>query len=349
MGGRVTVATLRSLGIFILAFAVSGCADRAAESEGPKARGHASSPAISSGQYVDPAGRYLVDVEIPDTANSGAAADVRAFLQARLDEVVAMTAEEPEPGYFETHRYELHSGWEVAESDSLYTFIVRGHTYTGGAHNMPFIATFTYSKDDDRRVRLANILSGDASLEEIARLARLHFGQHRADGLFADGLRAEWDNWGRWFVSNARITFLFPVYQVAPFSEGEQSFSLLVESATRHLFVDGYFVPWEPPIAVFDEQGHGPDPGSEEYVRAAAFQRVRTSQRYAQYGHSLQTHEVRKSGADGSWLVDYSWQDRRDPDSLCTGTIRVTDERADFVPTAFRTVSPYSADPPQSR
>ena len=304
---------------------------------------------ISAGQYADPAGRYFVDVDIPASANSNAVADIEAFLQARLDEVVAMTAEEPEPGYFETHRYELHSRWEVAESDTLYTFIVRGHTYTGGAHNMPFVATFTYSKDDDRRVRLPDILSTDASLEKIARQARLHFGQREAGELFADGLRAEWDNWERWFVSNARITFLFPVYQVAPFADGEQSFSLLVVSATRHLFVEDYFVPWEPTIAVFDDQGHGPDPGSEEFVRAAAFQRVRTSQAYTEHGHSLQTHDARRSDTDDSWLVDYSWQDRRDPDSLYTGTIRVSGERAEFVASAFRIVSPYSADPPQSR
>lgn len=342
MGGRVTVTMLRILVLCAAAFAVCGCVDRAIEDQTP-------APTIRDGQYVDPAGRYLVDVGIPQTANSTAAADIRGFLQARLDEVVATTVEEPEAGYFERHRYELRSGWEVAESDSLYTFIVRGHTYTGGAHNMPFVATFTYAKDDDRRVRLPDILAGDASLEEIARLARLHFGQREPDGLFADGLHAEWDNWERWFVSNARITFLFPVYQIASYADGEQSFSLRVESATRHLFVEEYFVPWEPPISVFDAQGHGPDPGSEEFVRAAAFQRVRTSQLYTEHGHSLQTHEVRKAEVNGSWLVDYSWQDSRDPDSLCTGTIRVTGERADFVASAFRVVSPYSAGPPQSR
>jgi hypothetical protein len=214
---------------------------------------------------------------------------------------------------------------------------------------MPFVETFTYAKHDDRRIMLRDILSGDNSLEEISRQALLDFGAREMNGLFADGLRAEWQNWERWFVSNARITFLFPHYQVAPYSEGEQSYSLLVESATRHLFDESYFVPWEPPISVFDDQGHGPDPGSEEFVRAAAFQRVRTSDAYAKHGHSLQTSNARRSDEDGSWLVDYSWQDERDPDSLNTGTIRVTGERADFVGTAFRVISPYSADPPQSR
>jgi hypothetical protein len=332
----------RILVVCAAVFAFCGCTDRAVEDE-------SRAPVISDGQYLDPAGRYSVDVKMPATMNANATTDIRGFLQARLDEVVAMTSDEPEPGYFETHRYELHSDWEVAESDTLYTFIVRGHTYTGGAHNMPFVATFTYSKRDDSRVRLADVVSADESLAEIARQASLHFGRREPDSPFAEGLRAEWDNWTRWFVSNARITFLFPVYQVAPFAEGEQSFSLAVESATRHLFNEDYFTPREPPISVVDDQGHGPDPGSGEFVRAAAFQRVRTSEAYGLHGHSLQTHGARRSDMDGSWLVDYSWQDRRDPDSLYTGTIRVTHDRAEFVATAFRIVSPYSADPPQSR
>ena len=283
------------------------------------------------------------------TTNTTAVADIRGYLQVKLDQLVEMAADEPEPGYFETHQYELHGDWETAESDSLYTFIVRGYMYTGGAHAMPFVETFTYSKEDDSRVMLRDILSSDASLEEISRQALLHFGGRAMNGSFADGLGADWKNWERWFVSNARITFLFPHYQVAPYSEGEQSFSFPVESATRHLFNESYFVPWEPSISVFDAQGHGPDPGSEEFVRAAAFQRVRTSQAYTQHGHSLQTSNARRSDEDGSWLVDYAWQDERDPDGLNTGTIRVTGERAEFVATAFRVISPYSADPPQSR
>lgn len=341
----MTIRPTRLSLLFIVLPAIAACSDGPVEDEAPEDR---SSPTIRSGQYVDPDGRYSVDVEIPVSSNENATTDIRNFLQAKLDDVVAMTTREPEPGYFETHQYVLQSDWEVAESDTLYTFIVRGYTDTGGAHGLPFVATFTYSKDDDRRVYLRDVLSNDDSLGEIARQARLHFGMPEPDSPFASGLALEWGNWERWFVSNARITFLFPVYQVAPYAEGEQMFSLLVESATRHLFNEDFFAPWEPPISVFDEQGHGPDPGSEEFVRAAAFQRVRTSQAYADHGHSLQTHDVRQSQEDGSWFVDYSWQDRRDPDNLCTGTIRVTGDRAEFVAAAFR-ITPYSGGPPQSR
>lgn len=336
--------TLRVL--IVSAMLLVACTDSAIESA---ATDQVSAPTIEDGDFVAETDRYSVSLRIPITANTAAAEDIRAYLQVKLDELVGMSADEPEPGYFETHQYELHSDWETAESDSLYTFIVRGYMYTGGAHAMPFVVTFTYAKDDDRRVLLRDILSSDASLEEISRQALLHFGGLEMNGFFADGLGADWKNWERWFVSNARITFLFPHYQVAPYSEGEQSYSLLVESATRHLFNESYFVPWEPPISVFDSEGHGPDPGSEEFVRAAAFQRVRTSEAYAQHGHALQTSNARRSEDDGSWLVDYAWQDERDPDSLNTGTIRVTGERADFVATAFRVISPYSADPPQSR
>jgi hypothetical protein len=338
--------TLRILFVTAALLATGACSDPTVERTAAE---QVSAPIIGDGDFVAETGHYTVDLRIPSTTNMSAAMDIREYLQVKLDQLVEMTADEPEPGHFETHQYELHSDWETAESDSLYTFIVRGYMYTGGAHAMPFVETFTYSKADDRRVLLRDILSSDASLEEISRQALLHFGGAGMNGLFADGLSADWQNWERWFVSNARITFLFPHYQVAPYSDGEQSFSLLVESATRHLFDEDYFVPWEPPISVFDAQGHGPDPGSEEFVRAAAFQRVRTSEAYTKHGHSLQMNNARRSGDDETWLVDYAWQDERDPNSLNTGTIRVTGERADFVATAFRVISPYSAGPPQSR
>jgi hypothetical protein len=337
---------LRLLLVSVALLVTGACTDPAVEGTSTE-RG--SAPRIGDGDFAAESDRYTISLRIPATTNMAAAEDIRAYLQVKLDEIVSMTADEPEPGYFETHQYELHSDWETAESDALYTFIVRGYMYTGGAHSMPFVETFTYSKDDDRRIELRDILGSDASLEEISRQALLDFVGRGMNGLFADGLRADWQNWERWFVSNARITFLFPHYQVASYSEGEQSFSLPVESATRHLFDESYFVPWEPPISVFDDQGHGPDPGSEEFVRAAAFQRVRTSEAYTQHGHSLQTSNARRVDEDASWLVDYAWQDERDPDSLNTGTIQVTGEQADFVATAFRVISPYSADPPQSR
>jgi hypothetical protein len=154
--------------------------------------------------------------------------------------------DEPEPGYFETHQYELASDWETAESDYLYTFIVRGHWYTGGAHGMPFVKTFTYSKADDRRIGLEELLNGEDSLATISTMARDHFSNTLPLQMAEAGLKPDWSNWANWFVSNNRISFIFPVYQIAAYSEGEQLFSVMVDPGTRHLFNLDYFEVYEP-------------------------------------------------------------------------------------------------------
>ena len=190
--------------------------------------------------------RYSINLRIPQYGNPAALSDIRGFLQLKVDELSESVRDEPEPGYFETHQYELAGDWETAESDYLYTFIVRGHWYTGGAHGMPFVKTFAYSKADDRRIGLEALLNGEDSLAEISAMALDHFGGTLPQQMAEAGLRPDWSNWRIWFVANNRISFVFPVYQIAPYSEGEQLFSVTVDDSTRHLFNLDYFDVYEP-------------------------------------------------------------------------------------------------------
>ena len=190
--------------------------------------------------------RYSLNLRIPHYGNPAALSDIRGFLQLKVDQLSESVRDEPEPGYFETHQYELAGDWETAESDYLYTFIVRGHAYTGGAHAMPFVKTFTYSKADDRRIGLEELLNGEDSLAEISAKARDHFSTTLPLHMVEVGLQPDWSNWRTWFVSNNRITFLFPVYQIAAYSEGEQMFNVSVNPGTRHLFNLDYFDVYEP-------------------------------------------------------------------------------------------------------
>ena len=190
--------------------------------------------------------RYSVNLRVPQYGNPAALSDIRSFLQVKVDQLSESVQDEPEPGYFETHQYELAGDWETAESDYLYTFIVRGHAYTGGAHAMPFVKTFTYSKADDQRVALEALLQGDDSLAKISAIATDHFSDILPAQMAEAGLKPDWSNWRIWFVSNNRISFIFPVYQIAAYSEGEQLFSVMVDASTRHLFNLDYFDVYEP-------------------------------------------------------------------------------------------------------
>ena len=190
--------------------------------------------------------RYSINLRIPQYGNPAALSDIRSYLRVQVDQLEQSVQDEPEPGYFDTHQYELAGDWETAESDYLYTFVVRGHWYTGGAHGMPFVKTFTYSKADDRRIGLEALLNGEDSLAEISAMALNHFSGTLPQQMAETGLRPDWSNWRTWFVANNRISFVFPVYQIAPYSEGEQSFSVTVDAGTRHLFNLDYFDVYEP-------------------------------------------------------------------------------------------------------
>ena len=124
--------------------------------------------------------RYSMTLRLPVSANPNVRTDMQSFLQTQVDDFLESVREEPEPGYFGTHQYELTSNWEVAESDYLYTFIVRGHVYTGGAHSMPFLQTFSYLKSNDessnnKQVPLEQLLQGDDALAVISVAAKAHF------------------------------------------------------------------------------------------------------------------------------------------------------------------------------
>jgi hypothetical protein len=234
---------MRSLFLIFLA-CISACSTT--DSISPDALDIGNSDLDEDGLLQLEPNRYSINLRIHQYGNPAALSDIRSYLQVQVDQLEQSVQDEPEPGYFDTHQYELAGDWETAESDYLYTFIVRGYAYTGGAHPMPFVKTFTYSKADDRRIGLEELLNGEDSLAEISAMALDHFGGTLPQQMAEAGLRPDWSNWRIWFVANNRISFVFPVYQIAPYSEGEQLFSVTVDDSTRHLFNLDYFDVYEP-------------------------------------------------------------------------------------------------------
>ena len=287
-----------------------------------------------AGNFAVSSTRFDIALSTPLSANESAVSDMRGWLQQRVDELVEAASAEPEPGYFDGHQYSLSSRWEVARSDAIYTFILRGALDTGGAHPMPLLKTFSYDRDTNARLDIDDVLAAPGSLPKIAALAQRRLGRELGDDLFADGLDPEPGNWGNWFVSNNRVTFLFPVYQVAPYAKGEQSFSLMVEAATLHLFDLEYFEPWIPTLSVADDHGHGPDPGSEEAARSLAWRLVRTSSAYEDGGFGLAILSADRD-ADGVWSLPYVWRHQDEPGVFYFGVVAVSDDAAEFVADAF--------------
>ena len=274
--------------------------------------------------------RFTIGLRIPHSGNPRVESDIAEFLQPFVNDLVSSTVDEPEPGYFNGRQYTLESDWETAESDTIYSFIVRGHLYTGGAHALPFVQTFSYSKSDDERLMLQDLLAGEQSLAEISAMAKQHFAASLPTSMTEDGLAPDWSNWQNWFVSNNRISFIFPVYQIAPYSDGEQMYSVMVDPGTQQFFNLDYFEVYEPAVSIVDQHGHGPDPGTEEAARAATWQLIRKSPDYVEDGQGLEITNIQRL-SDESWLVDYRWQRQRDPGGDYSGQVRVVNDRPEFV------------------
>ncbi len=294
------------------------------------------------GEYYEKTNRYTVSLRVPLTANDVASKHMQDFVTKRAAFFIELTKDEPLPGYFDEHQYEISTNWDTAESDAIYTFIIRGSTYTGGAHNQHFLKTFSYKKADHLPIALSEILASPQSLEEIGKLATQHFRETLGDQLDVSGLAPEAANWENWLVSNASLTLLFPPYQIAPFAAGERSFTVYVDEESQHLFNTDFFAPVNNrQVEIWDEHGHGPDPGSEEAARSAAWQLVQQSESYDNDGFGLEITNLKRISASPSiYIAEYSWRHYGDLASFYTGKVRIEDDEPRFVADSQNIVGP---------
>ncbi len=294
------------------------------------------------GEYYAKTARYTIDLRVPRTANEAATKHLRDFAKKKADALIELTRDEPAPGYFDEHQYQLNIDWEAAESDEIYTFILRGNTYTGGAHHQHFLKTFSYKKADDFPVALSEILATPQSLEQFSRLAAEYFREQLGNQLDVSGLAPKMSNWENWLVSNASLTFLFPPYQIAPFAAGEQSFTVYVDNQSQDLFNTDLFAATNSPrIEIWDKDGHGPDPGSEEAARAAAWQFIQQSESYDNDGFGLEITNLRKLDSQPPiYIAEYSWRHYGDLASLYTGEVRIEDDTPRFINNSQNIVGP---------
>ncbi len=85
-------------------------------------------------------------------------------------------------------------------------------------------------------------------------------------------------------------------------------------------------------ISIADEHGHGPDADSSEGARSAAWQLVKQSEGFIQYGHDLEIVSTQRLPGDSPvWVVEYSWQHHGDPDGDYSGIVKVDNGAPSFV------------------
>lgn len=188
----------------------------------------------------------------------------RAELQAALDGLGNDKPRVP---------YELSLSFTVnAQTPSLIAVSADGSRYTGGAHGQPLMARFVWLKQQGRLLPVQELISSEASRTAVAayvqaqltgemesrlradNLAEADYQQLReqAKQMIDEGTVAEAENFSHYrpvLDRDGNVTalrFVFPPYQVGPYSDGTQSVDVPMQWLRPHLAAE-YLALFDPP------------------------------------------------------------------------------------------------------
>lgn len=196
---------------------------------------------------------------------SGYAEQARTELQQALDDLGNDKPRFP---------YELSLGFEqTVATPELIAVSADGSLYTGGAHGMPLVERFVWLVGEDRRLTADELIPRAASRQSIASYAEAVLLDKLQTRLQAerleDDLRREMLDSARSMISEgtepisgnfrqfqpvvdaqgriSAIRFVFPPYQVGPYSDGVQTVDVPVSVILPH--VDARFAHLFAPVA----------------------------------------------------------------------------------------------------
>lgn len=177
----------------------------------------------------------------------------RAELQSALDGLGNDTPRVP---------YELSLSFTVsADTPDLMAISADGSRYTGGAHGQPLVARFVWLKQEGRLLPIDELITQPDSRTAIAgyvqeRLVEQMESRLQADKLsepeqaellrsarrmISEGTEPEAENFSQFLPVMDRqgrisgLRFVFPPYQVGPYSDGTQSMEVPVDVLLPHL------------------------------------------------------------------------------------------------------------------
>jgi hypothetical protein len=239
--------------LLLLALSLAGCKR---DSGPPTAPG--ATPAAASGSISPPAledvierdPRYLVGISYPPVARDhpGLATLLKAYADAARGElmqaVAGLGSEKP------TAPYDLSLGFnQVVATPDIIAIAADGSSYTGGAHGNPLVARFVWLPRQGKRLTASALLPDPRAWQPIADYAREQLQTALVERVDADALTpaervdlvgsgsrmieegttpdpANFDQFEPVLDAGGRIQalrFVFPPYQVGPYSDGVQS------------------------------------------------------------------------------------------------------------------------------
>jgi hypothetical protein len=193
--------------------------------------------------------RYVIGITYPPQANKypGLALELHRYVQAARAELMEAVEDAPADG--SAGPYELSLVFDtIADAPRVFAMAASGYSYTGGAHGSPLVARFVWLPEQQRMLRIDDLVAQPAGWRELTSHVReqLHAAlSQRVDGderdpaerargmrsagrMIEQGTAPDAENFAQFepvLGGDGRIValrFVFPPYQVGPYSDGEQ-------------------------------------------------------------------------------------------------------------------------------
>lgn len=237
---------------------------QASAPETPTAEAPAASPgaAVKLADRIERDPRYLIGISYPTGINQypGLAAELQRYSQAAVDEL--MQAVDGLGGEKPTAPYDLSLAFDMlAETPQIVAVAATGSSYTGGAHGNPLVARFVWLPQHNELLRSDRLITGSAGWQAVSDAVReqLHTAlSQRIDGddtepaeraemlksglkMIDEGTAPDAGNFAQFepvLDAAGRVTalrFVFPPYQVGPYSDGVQTAEVPASILLPHL------------------------------------------------------------------------------------------------------------------
>ena len=218
------------------------------EGEAATRTGAAAVPMLED--VVETTPRYIVGITYPQDASRypGLAAELRAYADAARKDLMA--AVEGIGNDRPTAPYDLSLSFtELVDTPRVYAVAVDGTSYTGGAHGAPLVARFVWLPERQEMLTADRLLAGPEGWAAVSRFVREQLQTALSQRIDANDVppedRAELFRNGAGMIAAgtepraatfaqfepvmapggrlAGLRFVFPPYQVGPYSDGTQT------------------------------------------------------------------------------------------------------------------------------
>ena len=181
----------------------------------------------TDGAFVYDSKEFKVDAVVPTNSVGRPPVEVAQLADAVIADFVqrneTMRADFAERGVTPPDiQWQLRLSYEKFTSDNLVSYLIETYEYTGGAHSMVNYSSLTYD-DEWRLVTLEDVVGPvESAIEDFSTEATIILSERLGRDFFEEGVSPDLMNWQVWYLDEGEIAFVFPPYQVAPFSLGRQ-------------------------------------------------------------------------------------------------------------------------------